>query len=61
MQQEYEEKLIKYVKENKLNVEQLFFQELVDHRENVLKTIKEKDIDFEDIVKTVVFLDLDKK
>src|SRR3989344_1008201 len=61
MQKEYEEKLVEYIKENKLDVEQIFFQELVDHRENVIKTIKEKDIDFEDIVKTVVFLDLDKK
>lgn len=58
---EYEEKFNKYIKENNIKAEQIFFQELVDHKENVLDTIKEKDINFNDIVKTVVFLDLDKK
>ena len=61
MQQEYEEKLRDYIRKNHIKAEQIFFENLVDHKENVLKTIKEKDIDFEDIVKTVVFLDLDKK
>jgi prolyl-tRNA editing enzyme YbaK/EbsC (Cys-tRNA(Pro) deacylase) len=58
---EYEEKFNNYIKENKVKAEQIFFTELVDHVENVLNTIKEKDIDFNDIVKTVVFIDLDKK
>ncbi len=58
---EFEEKFINYIKENKIRAEQIFFTELVDHKESVLKTIKEKDIDFNDIVKTVVFIDLDKK
>ena len=58
---EFEEKFISFVKENKVKAEQIFFTELVDHKENVVNTIKEKDIDFNDIVKTVVFVDLDKK
>lgn len=61
MQKEYEEKLVKYIKDNNIKAEQIFFDELVDHRENVLKTIKEKEIDFNDIIKTVVFIDLDNK
>src|SRR3989344_622041 len=56
--QEYEKKLAKYIKENKIKAEQLFFKELVDHKENVIKTIKEQDINFKDILKTVVFIDL---
>ena len=58
--QEYEKKLANYVKENKIKAEQIFFSNLVDHKENVIKTIDEKDINFKDIVKTVVFIDLDK-
>ena len=46
----------KIIKENKIKAEQIFFEELVDHKENVLETIKEKDINFNDIVKTVVFI-----
>ncbi len=61
MQLEYEKKLAKYIEENKVKAEQIFFTELVDHKENVLNTIKEKDINFNDIVKTVVFVDLDKE
>ena len=61
MQKEFEEKLAEYIKENKIKAEQIFFSELVDHKENVVKTIKEKDIDFNDIIKTVVFLDLNKE
>jgi len=61
MEKQHEEKLFNYIKENKIKAEQIFFKELVDHRENVLKTIKEKDINFNDIVKTVVFIDLNKK
>ena len=60
MEKQYEEKLKQYIKENNIKAEQLFFDNLVDHRENVLKTIKEKEINFNDIVKTVVFIDLDK-
>ena len=60
MQNEYEEKLRDYIKNNNINAEQLFFDNLVDHGENVLKTIKEKNIDFNDIIKTIVFIDLDK-
>ena len=58
---EFEEKFIDYIKENKIKAEQIFFTELVDHKENVVNTIKEKDINFNDIVKTIVFVDLDKK
>jgi prolyl-tRNA editing enzyme YbaK/EbsC (Cys-tRNA(Pro) deacylase) len=61
MQTKYEEKLRNYIKENNIKAKQIFFQELVDHKENVLKTIKEKEINFEDIIKTVVFVDLNKK
>jgi len=61
MEKQHEEKLFNYIKENKIKAEQIFFKELVDHRENVLKTIKEKDINFNDIVKTVVFIDLNKE
>ncbi len=61
MQKEYEEKLAKYIKDNKVKAEQIFFDDLVDSHENVLKTIKEKEIDFKDIIKTVVFIDLDNK
>lgn len=61
MQKEFEEKFNNFIKENKIKAEQIFFTELVDHRENVLNTIKEKDININDIVKTVVFVDLDKK
>ena len=59
--QNYEEKLKSYIKDNNIKAEQLFFDNLVDHRENVLKTIKEKDIGFDDIIKTVVFIDLNKE
>ena len=61
MEKQYEEKLLNYIKENKIKAEQIFFEELVDHKENVLETIKEKDINFNDIVKTVVFIDLNKE
>ena len=61
MQKQYEEKLFKYIKENNIKAEQIFFEELVDHKENVLKTIKEKEINFKEIVKTVVFIDLNKE
>ena len=61
MEKQYEEKLKQYIKENNIKAEQLFFDNLVDHRENVLKTIKEKEINFNDIVKTVVFIDLNKE
>ena len=61
MEKQYEEKLKQYIKENNNKAEQLFFDNLVDHRENVLKTIKEKEINFNDIVKTVVFIDLNKE
>ena len=61
MQKQYEEKLFKYIKENNIKAEQIFFEELVDHKENVLKTIKEKEINFKDIVKTIVFIDLNKE
>ena len=42
MQQEYEEKLRDYIRKNHIKAEQIFFENLVDHKENVLKTIKEK-------------------
>ena len=61
MEKQYEEKLKQYIKENNIKAEQLFFDNLVDHKENVLKTIKEKEINFNDIVKTVVFIDLNKE
>ena len=61
MQKEYEEKFLQYINDNKINAEQIFFTELIDHKENVVNTIKEKNINFHDIVKTVVFIDLDKK
>ncbi len=61
MQKEYEEKFLQYITENKVKAEQIFFTELVDHKKNVLNTVKEKDININDIVKTVVFIDLDKK
>jgi len=61
MQKQYEEKLFKHIKENNIKAEQIFFEELVDHKENVLKTIKEKEINFKDIVKTIVFIDLNKE
>ncbi|MEK6835109.1 MAG: YbaK/EbsC family protein [Nanoarchaeota archaeon] len=61
MQKQYEEKFSKYIKENNIKAEQIFFENLVDHKENVVNTIKEKDISFNDIVKTIVFLDLNKK
>lgn len=57
----YEEKLKNYIKENKIKAEQIFFKNLVDHKENVLKIIDEKDINFNDIIKTVVFIDLEKE
>jgi len=60
MEKQYEDKLKQYIKENKIKAEQLFFNNLVDHKENVLTTIREQDINFKDIVKTVVFLDLNK-
>ena len=61
MQQFYEEKLRNYIKENKIKAEQIFFEDLVDHKENVLKTIKKKNINFNDIIKTIIFVDLNKK
>ena len=61
MQKEFEEKFNNFIKENKIKAEQIFFTELVDHRENVLNTVKEKDININDIVKTVVFIDLNLK
>jgi len=60
MEEAYEEKLRSYIKKNNIKAEQIFFNNLVDHKENVLKTIKEKEINFKDIVKTVVFVDLNK-
>ncbi|MEK6841291.1 MAG: YbaK/EbsC family protein [Nanoarchaeota archaeon] len=60
MEEAYEEKLRNYIKENNIKAKQIFFNNLVDHKENVLKTIKEKEIKFKDIVKTVVFVDLNK-
>ncbi len=59
MGEDFENKFLKYIKDNNLKSEQIFFDNLVDHKENVLKTIKEKDIDFKDIVKTIVFINLD--
>lgn len=61
MQTEHEEKLKQYIKENNIKAEQIFFQELVDHKSNVVNSIRERDINFHDIVKTVVFLDLNKE
>ena len=60
MQQEYEEKLRDYIRKNHIKAEQIFFENLVDHKENVLKTIKEKEINFNDIIKTIIFIDLNK-
>ncbi len=61
MQIDYEEKLRKFIEDDNVKAEQIFFENLVDHKENVLNTIKEKNINFHDIVKTVIFIDLDNK
>jgi prolyl-tRNA editing enzyme YbaK/EbsC (Cys-tRNA(Pro) deacylase) len=58
--QQYESKLKKFIDENGVDAEQVFFDSLVDHKDSVLETIKGLGINFDDIVKTVVFIDQDK-
>lgn len=56
----YESKLKRFIDDNHIDAELMPFNTLVDHKDNVLEAIKDMDIDFKDIVKTVVFIDQDK-
>ncbi len=57
---EYTEKLLQFIKENDIDAELVHSEALVDHKDNVLEAIKNMNIKFEDIVKTIIFYDQDK-
>ena len=56
---QYEQKFQKFIDDNSLDTVLIQFNTLVDHKDNVLEAIKDMNINFDDLVKTIVFYDQD--